>query len=242
MTGTRRIRYGEHPEQFGELSLPDVDARPGVVVVIHGGFWRARYDLSLGRPLAADLARRGWAAWNIEYRRTGNGGGWPATFKDVGAAVDRLAALDVDTSRVVTLGHSAGGHLAVWLAGRRRAAVRVTGAVSQAGVVDLLAAVRTNQGNGATVDFLGATPDVMPELYTAADPMQRLPIGVPVVCVHAPGDDEVMFAQSEAYVAAATEAGDDARLVRAAGDHYTLIDPETSDWELCVHAVESLIA
>lgn len=237
-----RISYGDHPEQYGELWLPAETPRPGVIVVIHGGFWRARYNAALGRPPAADLAARGWVAWNIEYRRAGNGGGWPATFEDVSAAVDRLATLDVNTSRVVTLGHSAGGHLAVWLAGRDAAAVPVTGAVSQAGVVDLLAAVHTHQGNGAVVDFLGVEPQDAPEVYAAADPMQRLPIGVPVICVHAPGDDEVMFAQSEAYVVAATAAGDDARLVRASGDHYTLIHTDTADWTLCVDAVESLAA
>ena len=92
-------RYGADPAQFGELSLPD--GRPlGTVVVLHGGFWGARYDLSLGRPLAADLAARGYAAWNLEYRRSGNGGGWPATFEDVAAGIDLLATLPVDASRV----------------------------------------------------------------------------------------------------------------------------------------------
>jgi acetyl esterase/lipase len=110
-------RYGSDPAQFGELSLPD-GVPLGTVVVIHGGFWRARYDLSLGRPLAADLAARGYAAWNLEYRRALAGGGWPATFEDVAAGIDLLATLPVDTSRVVAVGHSAGGHLAAWAAGR----------------------------------------------------------------------------------------------------------------------------
>ncbi len=112
-------RYGPHPAQFGELTRPEGTSR-GTVVVIHGGFWRARYDLSLGRPLAADLAARGYTAWNLEYRRVGNGGGWPATFADVAAGIDLLADLDVDTCAVVAIGHSAGGHLAAWAAGRQR--------------------------------------------------------------------------------------------------------------------------
>jgi len=112
-------RYGAEPAQFGELWLPD-GAPAGTVVVIHGGFWRARYDLSLGRPLAADLAARGYAAWNLEYRRALAGGGWPATFEDVAAGIDLLATLPVDSSRVVAVGHSAGGHLAAWAAGRAK--------------------------------------------------------------------------------------------------------------------------
>ena len=110
-------RYGSDPAQFGELWLPD-GGQLGTVVVLHGGFWQAAYDLSLGRPLAADLAARGYAAWNLEYRRVGGGGGWPATFEDVAAGIDLLAALPVETSRVVAVGHSAGGHLGVWAAGR----------------------------------------------------------------------------------------------------------------------------
>src|SRR5579859_5548688 len=141
-------RYGAHPAQFGELWLPGGPPL-GAVVIIHGGFWRARYDLSLGRPLAADLTARGYATWNLEYRRVAAGGGWPATFGDVAAGIDLLATLPVDTSRVVAVGHSAGGHLATWAAGRAklppgmpgapgtagRAFVAVTGVVSQAGVL-----------------------------------------------------------------------------------------------------------
>ncbi|HLY35065.1 MAG TPA: alpha/beta hydrolase [Jatrophihabitantaceae bacterium] len=225
---------------YGELHRPTGTARPGVVVVVHGGFWRARYDASLGDPLARDLAARGWTAWNIEYRRVGNGGGWPTTFDDVAAAVDLLATLDVDTSRVVAVGHSAGGHLATWLAGRPDARVPVTGVVAQAGVLDLRAAARERLGNGAVEDFMGGTPDELPDRYAAADPMLQLPIDAPVVCVHAPADDEVPITQSEAYVAAATAAGTNARLVRATGDHYTLIDPSSPDWHLAVAAIEEL--
>ena len=138
-------RYGPDPAQHGELWLP-AGPVPGTIVVIHGGFWRARYDLSLGRPLASDLARRGYAVWNLEYRRPGGGGGWPATFEDVAAGIDLVADLPVDTSSVVAIGHSAGGQLAAWAAGRgglphhapgTGPRVVVTAVVSQAGVLAL---------------------------------------------------------------------------------------------------------
>ncbi|HJQ44316.1 MAG TPA: alpha/beta fold hydrolase [Jatrophihabitantaceae bacterium] len=238
-----RIAYGTASDQWGELYLPVAEGRRGVVVVVHGGFWKAAYDASsFGTPLARDLAARGWTAWNVEYRRVGNGGGWPATFDDVSAAVDHLAELDVDTSRVVTVGHSAGGHLATWLGARTAARVAVTGVVAQAAVLDLAAAHRDNLGGGAVRNLLGGAPDEVPDRYALADPMRQVPLEVPVVCVHAPADDEVPFAQSEAYVAAATVAGARARLVRASGDHYTLVDPASADWQLCVDAVDELTA
>ena len=119
-------RYGPDPAQFGELWLPG-GTSAATVVIVHGGFWRARYDLSLGRPLAADLVRRGYAVWNLEYRRVGAGGGWPTTFEDIAAGIDLLADLPVSTTRVAAIGHSAGGHLAAWAAGRARAAARRPG-------------------------------------------------------------------------------------------------------------------
>lgn len=234
-----RISYGDHPDQYGELWQPAGSSQPGVLVVIHGGFWRARYDASLGRPLAADLAARGWVAWNIEYRRAGAGGGWPVTLDDVAAAVDHLAALDVDTSRVVAIGHSAGGQLAAWAAGRGDARVPISGVVSQAGVLDLVTAARSGVGHTAVADLLGGLPDDVADRYAAADPMQHVPLPVPVVCVHARADDEVPFEMSERYVAAAARA--DAQLVEAAGDHYTLIDPRSPDWQLCVAAGAHLL-
>ncbi len=119
MTDPVVYRYGADPSQFGELSRPDGAAR-GTVVLLHGGFWRARHDLSPMRPLAADLAARGYAAWNLEYRRVPAGGGWPGTFEDIAAGVDLLAGLPVSTDQAIAIGHSAGGHLGVWAAGRAR--------------------------------------------------------------------------------------------------------------------------
>jgi acetyl esterase/lipase len=212
--GTRTIRYGDDPSQYVELSVPD-DTPRGVVVVIHGGFWKAAYDLSLGRPLAADLVEKGWAALNIEYRRvgpagSGGGGGIPNTLDDVRAAIATLDGEDVDLTRVVTLGHSAGGHLAAWAG---HAIDEVTHVISQAGVLDLVAADKEGLGGGAV-----------------ATPRQQLPLGVPVWCVHGTDDDTVPVSQSRDYVAAATAAGAQAELVEVAGDHYVVIDPTTEAW------------
>lgn len=209
---------------------------------MHGGFWRARYGLDLGRPLAADLAARGHVCWNIEYRRMGNGGGWPATGADVAAAVDHLAHLDVDTSRAVAVGHSAGGHLAAWAAGRDGPTVRLTGVIAQAGVLDLAAAAAQRLGSGAVADFLGGTPDAVPQRYRAADPMAGVPLAVPVLCVHARADDTVPIEQSETYVAAARQAGGTATLTEVPGDHYTVIDPAHESWAAVRDALPGLLA
>ena len=250
--GAERFAYGDDPVQWGELHRPEGPSR-GVVVVVHGGFWRARYDASLGTPLAEDLAARGWTAWNLEYRRVGTGGtgetsgggGWPATCDDLAAGIDRLADLaDVDLSGpVVTLGHSAGGHLATWAAGRHRherwhpTRVRVTAVVAQAGVLDLRRAHEERLGSGAVADFLGQPPGPATD---PADPQRQLPLDVPVWCVHGRADDVVPLSQSRSYVAAARAAGARAELLEVDGDHFTVIDPASEAWEQTVALLVSL--
>ncbi len=229
--GEGRTAYGTDPSQYGELYLPQGTPR-GVVVVIHGGFWKAQYDLTLGQPLATALAAQGWAAWNIEYRRVGNGGGTPATFDDVSAAIDTLADLGVDTSTVVTLGHSAGGHLAAWAASRGRDGawpdrVPVTHVISQAGVLDLVASERDGLGGGAAAALLGHAPGPQDAAY---DPRQQVPLEQPVWCVHGTADTIVPIGQSGTYVSAATAAGAQAELVAVDGDHFTVIDPLSQAW------------
>jgi acetyl esterase/lipase len=232
--------YGEDPSQYGELSLPAGDAR-GVVVVIHGGFWKQQYGLELGRPLAADLASRGWVAWNVEYRRVGSGGGAPATLDDVAAAIDLLADLGLDLSTVVTLGHSAGGHLATWAAARGRYGwaerVRVTAVVSLAGVLDLSSAHDSVLGGGAVRAFLGHRPTEADERY---DPLRQVPLDVPVWCVHGTLDDTSPITQSRDYVAAATAAGATAELVEVPGDHYVMIDPGSAAWGRTMEILDRL--
>ncbi|MGH3346344.1 MAG: alpha/beta hydrolase family protein [Nocardioides sp.] len=233
----RTIAYGDDASQFGELNLPD-DAPRGVVVVIHGGFWKAAYDLSLGRPLAQSLVAEGWAAWNLEYRRVGNGGGTPQTFGDVAAGIDRLASLEgLDLATVVTLGHSAGGHLAAWAAGRTDPVVPVTGVVSQAGVIDLVRAHELGLGGGAVEALLGHPPGMTDAPY---DPYQQLPLHVPVRCVHGAGDVIVPIEISERYVAAASDAGGDATLTAVEGDHFVVIDAGSDAWERTLRLLDEL--
>lgn len=231
----QKITYGSDPSQFGELTRPTGTSR-GVVVIIHGGFWRAQYDLSLGRPLVPSLVDAGWTAYNVEYRRVGDGGGYPATFDDIAAAIDALADVQgLELASVVTLGHSAGGHLAVWAAGRARLdgtpwadpGVPVTAAISQAGVLDLTAATTADLGDGALQDLMGGQVD---ERYPRADPTAVIPLAVPVRCVHGSSDDVVPLSQSVDYVRRAQAAGADATLTEVDGDHFVVIDPDSPAW------------
>jgi acetyl esterase/lipase len=215
-----------------------------VVVVIHGGFWKAQYDAALGLPLAISLAEAGWTAWNLEYRRVGNGGGFPKTLDDVAAGIDALADVDgVDTSRVITLGHSAGGHLATWAASRGRferwqpERVPVTGVVSQAGVLDLRAAHELGLGGGAVEAFLGHPPGPADD---QVDPFRQVPLDVPVRCVHGRGDTTVPVGQSADYVANARTAGADADLLEVDGDHFVVIDPTDPAWSRTLDLLASL--
>jgi len=268
-TGATEIRYGEDESQVAELHLPPGSGRVPTAVVIHGGFWQSAYGMSLATPLAADLARNGIAGYAIEYRRVGNGGGWPTTFDDVAAAIDALADQPrVDLTRVVAIGHSAGGQLALWAAARpglpvppppgsplaaspgsplapaqgspltplpgASPRVRLRGAVSQAGVLDLAAAYRQQLGGSAVQDLLGGTPDSHPDRYASASPVERLPVKVPTALIHGTRDAAVPLAQSQAYLAAARAAGDPVTLTELPHvGHFELIDPHHSAWTTC---------
>jgi len=234
--GTRQVPYGADPSQYAELTLPDGTPR-GVVLVIHGGFWRAQYGIEYARPLVPSLVEAGWAAWAIEYRRVGNGGGAPQTFDDVAHAIDTLAHQGLDLSTVIALGHSAGGHLATWAAGRKAPAVPITAVVSQAGVLDLVSAAEEHLGTDAVQAFLGHEPGPADATW---DPFQQIPLEVPVHCVHATGDTIVPISQSESYVQAAKKAGADAALTKVDGDHFVVIDPEAPAWRTQLRILESL--
>lgn len=240
--GPMRYAYGSHPSQYAELTLPEGAAPAPVVVIIHGGFWRASYGAELGRPLAVDLVGRGFAAVNVEYRRVSDGGGWPQTGEDVAAAVDALRdrSTGLDLNRVVTLGHSAGGQLAGWLASRRGAAVAVTGAVLQAGVLDLLGGSREGLGDGAIDDYLGGSPSENPQAYAQASPLALVPLGVPSVCVHGTADVHVPLRQSQDFVDAARKAGDRTELQTFDGDHFPPVTVGSPAWDLCVDGLHRL--
>ncbi|MFZ3416617.1 alpha/beta hydrolase family protein [Arthrobacter sp. 3Tela_A] len=238
----QRFTYGAHAEQFGELTLPQ-DGRTdrGTVVIIHGGYWRAKYSMELGRPLAADLAGRGWVAVNLEYRRAGNGGGWPETFDDISAGIDALADLPELAGApgpVIALGHSAGGHLAVWAAGRKDPRVPLDGVVSQSGVLDLLRAQELGLSSEAAENFLGASPEEDPERWEAADPVRAVPAPVPVFVLHGSEDTTVPVELAENYVRAAKAAGGTSELRLIPGDHFEMITPGTAGWAEVLRAVE----
>ena len=230
--------YGPHRHQFCELSIPEEsDSHPGphpVAALIHGGFWRDRYCLDLMDALADDLSARGWAVWNVEYRRLGeSGGGVPETIDDVGAAIDALADCEapLDLGRVVAIGHSAGGHLALWAAGRDEPRVPLAAAVGQAPVCDLETAFRMRLSDGVVEEFTGGTPSEVPERYDAACPLRRLPAGVPQLLVHGEADDIVPADLSRGFVAAARDAGDHATLVlRSSDGHFEHIEPGSAAW------------
>lgn len=252
-----RLPYSTGPYHFGDLRLPTGSGPHPVVIGIHGGFWRARYDLGYYGHLCAVLTAHGVATWNIEYRRVGQtGGGWPGTLEDVGLAADHLRELvpshNLDLDRVVTLGHSAGGHLALWLAARPRilagsplhsaTPLPLRGAVSLAGVCDLRRGWELNLGSGAVTDFMGGSPDKLPERYGSVSPAELLPLGVPQVLIHGSDDDSVPLTLSEGYQAAATAQGDDARLITLPGiGHFELVDPQSNVWPQVQDAVLELL-
>jgi acetyl esterase/lipase len=214
----RRLhRYGAGASQVGELFEPEAGTPGGVAVVLHGGFWRDRYDRRLMDALCSDLAARGWTTWNLEYRRLGSGGGWPATFDDVAAGIARLAGRDA-----VAIGHSAGGHLALWAA----AEGLVRAAVGQAAVTDLREAHRLALSGGVVGDLLGDAPP-----YADASPSERLPLGVPQLLVHGEDDAIVPVSMSREYERAARAAGDDVELVALPGvGHFEHLDPASEAW------------
>ncbi len=262
-----RLAYGSEYLQFGELYLPERAGPYAIIPLIHGGYWRARYDLTLMQGLAEDLARRGYAAWNIEYRRVGDrGGAWPGTFHDVARAVDYLRVLapryQLDLLRVVPIGHSAGGHLAFWLAARPRIAadspiagssvaaregeqatpLPLAGAISLAGVLDLETAWRLHLSNDAVVELLGATFPNANERYAVASPEAMLPLGVPQILIHGTKDSSVPIEISRDYAAKAKSLGDPITYLELEDtDHFDVIDPRSTAWKRTVEALHLLL-
>jgi acetyl esterase/lipase len=243
LTRGQTHRYGPHRSQRADLYLPLGAGPHPIMVLVHGGSWQKRYGRIVMRGLAGDLIRRGWAVWNIEYRRLGEDGGWPATFADVAAAIDYLHGLDapIDLEQVSIVGHSAGGHLALWAAGRECLPADVPGAgprvqfkrvISQAGVADLTSAYRDWHG-GAVAALMGGSPQELPERYAAGDPIRLIPLQMPALLVHGVLDDTVSVRLSRNYAREALAAGAPVKLVEIAGEagrHRAHIDPRGTAW------------
>jgi len=225
-------QYGEHPAQAGELYfLPG--ARGAAVCLLHGGYWRARYGRDQLDPVARRLASQGFRVWNASYRRIGEtGGGWPGTFEDIGQGLDCFAtALGVTGTKrlpVFAIGHSAGGHLALWSPHSGSSRTRIVGIAGLAAVSDLLLAFGLNLSNGAARELLGTTPQQDPERYRNASPLERLPLRIPQLLIHGTADDAVPVIMSRQYAERARERGDTVELIELqAMGHMEFLDPQS---------------
>ena len=244
----KRVAYGSDPNQFLDLRLPATKRKSFPLVInIHGGFWRAKYDLAHAAHLCAALTRKGIATANVEYRRVGNeGGGWPGTFTDIRSAYRFLrqnaGSYWGDANRVVVIGHSAGGQLALCLAAHEPSVKRV---VSLAGVVDLQRAYELHLSNNAVVEFLRGKPSEVPGRYREANPMQLSITQARQWLIHGSRDDTVPPAFSRSYVSAKQKSGakEDVHLLEIAGaGHFDLIDPRSAAWKQVEHTVIQLAA
>lgn len=253
-----RIAYGGDASQFGELRLPRraaASARIPVVIVIHGGCWYAEYDLKHLSNFSDALVRAGVATWSLEYRRIGEaGGGWPGTFQDVARGADHLRVLarqyPLDLERVVVVGHSAGGQLALWLAARTRVPresllympdpLRLRGVVSLAGITDLQEFGRGC--NDAASKLLGGTAREAQERDAQVSPIKLLPLGVPQQLIHGARDSIVPLKLARDYEAAAKARGERINLtVLEQAGHFDLISPRSDAWPTVERAVLSLL-
>lgn len=229
-----RLHYGSDAQQFGDLRIPHGNKGPHpLVVFLHGGFWRAKYDLTHAGHICAALAAKGVATWNLEYRRVGNpGGGWPGTFEDVNngfrflAQIARRYALDLN--RIAVMGHSAGGQLALALAAHQNS---IRSAISLAGVLDLRLAFQLHLSHDAVVEFMGGSPVEVPEHYREASPAELSLPHVRQLLVHGDKDDTVPVSFSQSYREAKVKRGEKVEFLELPKDgHYELIDPRSTAW------------
>lgn len=249
--------YGDDPLQFGELTVPDGEGPFPVVVFIHGGCWLARYDIAHSRSLARALADEGFAVWNLEYRRVGNdGGGWPGTFQDVANGADFLRELakgrPLDLSRVVAVGHSAGGHLALWLAARHTIPaggelhtddpLQVIGVVGLAPATDIVESYKRGACGHVIDKLIGGGPNQFPDRYRQTNPLELAPLGV-LQKILVGKYDEGGAAAGELYARRAREAGEThvEVIVAPESGHFELINPKTSTWPIVVGAVKAAL-
>ncbi|WEV54236.1 alpha/beta hydrolase [Leuconostocaceae bacterium ESL0723] len=256
------LSYGSQRDQFGELSLPDQgnNEKVPVVVSIHGGFWKDKFNLSDFYPLDEQLVEAGFATWNIEYRRVGqSGGGYPQTFQDVSLAINYLATIaeqyPIDLNQVVVIGHSAGGHLALWSASRYHHEhdelgepinIKFIGVVSMAGVTDLqeMWLDQQNTDMADTVsNFMGGTPEQLPNRYLLASPIDLLPLGVKTYLVHGDNDDRVPVELSKSYYEKALQSGEDVQLIEIPGaGHFDLTNKDAKAWDATKQAIFQIVS
>lgn len=247
------IAYGSDPLQFGNLYLPSGPGPHPVLAFIHGGCFLSQFDITHSAPLSAALADAGIAVWSIEYRRVGDeGGGWPGTFLDVGRGLDHLGALaddfDLDLGRAVVGGHSAGGTLALWAAGRGAidpgSEVHVAdpqdfaAVFGLAAVGDLEAVQRLGGCNSVVDQLLGGTPVEVPTRYAAVSPMALAPLDAPVTFVVGADDPWTRPAMSWVYRARAVGSEDIEVVELPESGHFEMIAPTSSSWPAVVDALK----
>jgi acetyl esterase/lipase len=254
---TRTVFYGDDPNQVADLWLPSGPGQHPAVVMIHGGCWQASIaNRTIMNYAAEDLRKRGFAVWNIEYRAVDQpGGGYPGTFRDVGAAMDRLALEaphdNIGMKRVVVVGHSAGGHLALWVAARYKlpawsplhwaAPQPVVGVVDIAGIPNLKTDTETACGPDVLKRLAGPPSKARRDVYADTSPSALLPLGVPQVVIHGADDTTVPPAIGQAYVQAARAAGDKVVFHSPPGGHVEEITPGTPAWEDAVASIQGLL-
>jgi alpha-beta hydrolase superfamily lysophospholipase len=210
-----RLVYGPEPKQFGDLRLPPGPGPHPLAIVIHGGYWKAQYNLIHTGHMCEALKAEGIATWNVEYRAYGDvGGSWPSIVGDVHRAVafgEQLAA----GAPVVLVGHSAGGQLALLAAQRKPLPVVALAAISDPAAVGR-------------------------ELPEDATPIRHLPLGVPQILIHGTADDSVPFELSARYAAAAEV---EARLIPLEGaGHFEAVDPQSREWPHTLAAIRELVS
>jgi len=262
--GAQRLSYGSDPLQFGELRIPKTPGPHPIAIVIHGGCWLAKLGtmdpravaIDNMRPFANALTDAGIATWNIEYRRLGDvGGGWPGSFRDVASAADFLRTVaakeQLDVKRVIAIGHSAGGHFALWLAGRHRIAknselysanpLPIAGVVDLDGPGDLKATIPLQQpvcGAPVITNLIGGSPEQHPDRYRAGSPIELLPFGTRQIVLAG----RMFGAQTPAYEAAVKKAGDAIEVSVSDAGHFVFIDPASDMWPTVLKSVKSVLS
>jgi acetyl esterase/lipase len=246
-----RIPYGQDPNQFVDLRIPAGKGPHPVVFFIHGGYWRSKYDLTYAGHLCAALAKAGIASWNVEYRRVGNpGGGWPGTFEDVRTAYHLLhghshhdqnnkSAGKFDLKHVCVAGHSAGGQLALCLAAFEKTVTRV---LSLGGVLDLRRGWELHLSNDAVSEFLGGSPEQVPEHYREASPAERSIPQATQKIVHGTSDSAVPYEIGKGYSDAKKKSGEKVELITLDKiGHFEIVDPESAVWGKIQGILSSLL-